>query len=433
MKRAVGVVVVLVCMLVGCTEKEPIDISNIGRVEVEQQGEKLTIWSHYGGWEEVIEDFNRQYPNMEVEVKVLPYEEYVSNYIDALVTGEVPDLMIIDSTDWANFNTLSSFENLSIEPYNASAYKKDFDPELWQLGKAFGGEELIGLSFATAPVVTYYRADVMEAYGFPSEPEALGIYMADPEKWLEMCRVFAKDNKYLSQWAGNAVWIAGLAGPCFDENLNFVRITSEFEQALGISQEVHKERLALYADIWMERGRQALRDGDLIMLYLGTWGANELQTLVPEQEGLWRVTRLPFNIYGWNNSTLMSIPKEGKNKEGAWNFIRFYNFEQDSAALGNIPGYLPSRETQESLNHENTFLGGQKDQQLYYEVLSKTQEYRITPLDKKGFEIWENILNLSLDEEYTVDETTKMMQNAIEERLGKEIELLRKELDMITE
>lgn len=88
MKRAVGVVVVLVCMLVGCTEKEPIDISNIGRVEVEQQGEKLTIWSHYGGWEEVIEDFNRQYPNMEVEVKVLPYEEYVSNYIDALVTGE---------------------------------------------------------------------------------------------------------------------------------------------------------------------------------------------------------------------------------------------------------------------------------------------------------------------------------------------------------
>lgn len=391
----------------------------------DKEKEKITIWSYYGGWESVIEEFNKYYPDIEVEAKSYGYEQYVPVYLEALVSGDGPDIMVIDSTDWSNFNTLSSFEVLSQEPYTANDYKEDFDKEMWEVGKMFGEEDLIGLPFATAPIVTYYRADILEEYGFPSEPEALGKFMESPSNWMNMARTLGLDGKYICQWASNAVWIANSEGPYFDENLNFIKLTPKFKETIKLSHEIHKDRLALYADIWMERGKAALEQGELVMLYLGSWGANELQALLPEQEGLWRVTRLPFNIYGWNNSTIMSMPKNSKNKDAAWKFIEFYNFQYKQEGVGSIPGYLPFREDKKNLEHENPFLGGQKDQKVYHEVLNLTREYAPTPLDKEAFTIWERELSRGLDEEFTAQETIDNIEHVTLEELGEELEILK--------
>lgn len=165
------------------------------------------------------------------------------------------------------------------------------------------------------------------------------------------------------------------------------------------------------------------------MLYLGSWGASELETLVPEQKGKWRVTALPFGAYGWNNASIISIPENSGNKDAAWKFIEYYIFKHnDKNRLGNVSGYLPFRGVEENLKHKNEFLGGQEDQRVYEELMSKTQEYSVTPLDKAVFKLWDDIVNEGLENGNKSDEILANIKSQVNSKFSKEIKILKNKI-----
>ena len=113
----------------------------------------------------------KENPNIKVKLITFPYEKYELKYKESMIKekGDA-DILIIDSNEYGEFNSINGLENLLDDKYNVTQYKDDYDKELWELGKSIDKTKLLGLPIASAPIVTYYRVDIMEDYGFPSHP-----------------------------------------------------------------------------------------------------------------------------------------------------------------------------------------------------------------------------------------------------------------------
>ncbi|SHK25013.1 multiple sugar transport system substrate-binding protein [Clostridium cavendishii DSM 21758] len=400
--------------------------NNNGNEIKKEKTTTLKLWTHYGGWERSINEFKKDHPDINIEVETFKFDDYVKKYLKALSTGEVPDLMVIDSTSWGNFNSIYGLEDLKKEQYGIAKYENDFDKELWNLGHRFDSKELIGIPFATAPLVLYYRADIMSKYGFPSEPEELGKYIENPENWFKIARTLKKDNIYISEKVTDPMKMAISQYGYYDNNLNFLGNISEFKELLNISKKMKQESLVSYLDLWKEEGVQALKEGKLAMIStFGSWGSGQIENWVPEQAGKWRVTRLPFNIYGWNNSSILSMPTGSKHKEAAAKFIEFYCFKfKQNDLVGSVPGYIPSRNNLKRLEYSNKFLGGQKEQKFYEYLMSKTNEHIVTPLDEKTLGIWEKDINDGIADNKGADAIMDSIRSDIDKTLGEERKIL---------
>lgn len=421
-------ILIIMSILLGCNNKNNHDEKE-SLVETNNKDEiiELNIWSYYGGMEDIIKTFEDKYPNIKVNLKNFSYEEYVNEYKKSLLLNEgQADILIIDSNEYGEFNSIKGLEDLLDDRYNVKSYQKEFDEDLWNLGLALNKEELLGIPISSAPIVTYYREDILGKYGFPTEPKELAEFMKDSENWLNIARKLKEEDIYIFQWYSEIVKVASSGMPYFDSELKYLRDNEEFKGAIDIAIKANSENLALLKDIWSPSGKEALQQGKLAMVYLGSWGTNELKTLAPNLSGKWRVTELPFGVYGWNNSTLLSIPKNSPNKDAAWKFIEHHVFQyNDKGRIGNVSGYLPFREKEKYKGIGNEYLGGQKEQLVYEEVMDKVREYPVTPLDKKAFEIWDLAIRHGGDKDLSSEEIMNNIRESIREQLSKEIEILR--------
>lgn len=419
--KSVLLIAISAVMLIGCSTSKATD--DKGNEDNNNNNNEVVIWSYYNDFDAIISKFNEKYPDIKVKVESFTYDSYLDKFLDALITGEVPDLMIIDSTHYGQFNSIEGLQDL--KELGVEKYQNDFDKELWDLGLSINGKEMLGIPFASAPRLTYYRADIMEKYGFPSDPQELGTYMENPENWLNIARTLKKDNINIIQWAADPVTFTAAGYGSFDRELNYVKSNDAFKTAIDVARQGREESLPSYIDLWSETGQKALRDGEFAMLYLGSWGAKEIENWVPDQAGKWRATRLPLNIYGWNNSTIMSMTKQSKNKEDAYKFLEFFCFEYASeTSLGSVSGYLPLRNNPKAIEYENPFLGNQKEQALYEDIMAKTNEYPVTALDEEAFKIWEECVNNGLSENSSTDEIINNIDAQVKTKLGKKKEIL---------
>lgn len=392
---------------------------------------ELTLWSFYeGGWDHAISEFRKLYPNIKINVKAFSYGEYEEVYLNALVTGNVPDIMSFDSNQFRNFKDINGLQDLTQVPFNANEYQKQFPEALWQTGTAVNNKKLIGIPFSTSPLVTYYRKDIMEKYGFPSEPEELATFMENPSNWLKIGETLNKDGTSIMQWPNEIMNIYKSASSFYDNEYNFQLNTELINEAIVLSQKAYQSELFRKYDLYTPEGQAALRENKLAMTYLGTYGAQQLSELAPEQAGKWRVTRLPFNVFGWTNSSILSIPAAGVQKEAAWKFIEFYSFELIKHGFsGSVPGILPARTIQMNGNQESTFLGGQQIQKTFIEIMSQTNERFITPLDEQSEQIWQQHIDSGIEWNVEPSQILEKITQDLNQNLGQEQKILRENIE----
>lgn len=409
MKKCSLVIGIVLLLLTGCSalhEEQEYEITS---------DNKLEIWSYYEGWESVAEQFKKNYAkDIEIEVKVFANNEYVDAYLDGLSNEEGPDILILDSLQMGQFNTVDAFEDLQSEPYNIGKYQQDFDTGAWGAGLDFSDEKMIAVMMANAPKVMFYRADIMKAYGFPDEPQALAEYLVEPAHYLKMAETLKREGIYMTQWALDPLGVMMSSMPYFDKEYNFVMNSKQFVEGIELCRSFVDKGLVSYKDIWLEEGQELIRNNQMAMLYLGTWGSSQIEEWVPEQAGLWRVAELPFNTNAISNGTLMAIPSNSNNKELAWEFIEEYIFGDLMPIVRNsVPCYLPKQEIFSKAAGENAFLGGQNEQRLYSDLSRECEYVNITPLDESAF----NIINQQLIRGLNAGLNSKVIMENIETQI----------------
>lgn len=95
------------------------------------QGE-LSIWAYYNiYWQHAFESFQKKYPNVTFKVESFTYDTSEDQYLEALLSGDVPDVMIFDHRQFRNFKAIDGLEDLNDPPYYTDQLKSDFPDPLW--------------------------------------------------------------------------------------------------------------------------------------------------------------------------------------------------------------------------------------------------------------------------------------------------------------
>jgi len=285
---------------------------------------------------------------------------------------------------------------------------------------------MIGFPFGSSTLMTYYRADIMEQYGFPAEPEEFARFMEVPENWLAVARALKKDGRYLAQWATEIIALYDSTQGVFDENVDFLRNNETYLKAIQFVKQINEEGLVSLTDVWTESGAQMVRDGNLAMLHLGTWGADQIKLWAPDTAGLWRATRLPFNLYGWANSASFMIPSASDQKDWAWEFVKYVSTEWTMKGLSNtVPAYIPARANEQKLAETDEFFGGQQMYALQLQLTKKMKEHKLTPLNQRAKALWSQTINMGIERKKAPETIVQDAELAIRTEMGKEIDILK--------
>jgi multiple sugar transport system substrate-binding protein len=188
----------------------------------------------------------------------------------------------------------------------------------------------------------------------------------------------------------------------FDKDLNYRRNTDNFVRSFDLAKTITQEELYLGQGIWSGEGQQSIKNGKLISIFLGSWGIGQTRDWGgPEQEGKWRATGLPFGAYGGSGGSTVSILSQSKNKELAWEFVKFALASEEGQRIftekGSMPGWKPAWELNVFKDRKEAYLGGQNLNLVAATLLEKVPPSFETPLDATAQGIWSQGINDLLD------------------------------------
>lgn len=340
------VLVVLACgALVGCASGGQGQIPENQTTEAAKSGENvstnktttITFWD--GNWQESVWPevealWNAEHPDIKVEAE---FQADLANdkYMLALTNGTAPDVMSC-ALDW--ITTFGSAELLA--PLDEYVTRDSLDVNQFVAGanqaSTIGGK-LYGLPFRSETHVLFYNKDILEAAG----------YSKAPETWEEVKEVAAACTK-------DGVYGYGLCGTNYSnfsfQYINMLRSSggnllsednakSEFNSDIAIqTAQMYKDLMAYAPASLLENDNVANRtlfaSGKIAMYCSGIYDVEVIQETNPELN--FACAMLPTSNGAERNTILggwsVAIPECSKEKEAAWEFVKFLT-RPDVAAI----------------------------------------------------------------------------------------------------
>ncbi len=251
--------------------------------------------------------------------------------------------------------------------------------------------KIYAMPWDSGPVVMYYRRDVFEKAGLPSDPELVGELVATWDGYLEVCRTI-KEKTGLYCFAHNkannygrlyemALWEQGLG--YYDAETGDITVDSEANIAtLEMLGQFWKEDLASdnleWTDAWynefasLDEPVATLIEASWMDVFLKSW-------IAPGTEGLWGVTRMPAGPLGGaraanDGGSTFVINAKTDNPDAAWAFVEFTLGQRESELkMFAKSGFIPALETTYDdpiFNEGDPFFDGQATRQVYAEVVA---------------------------------------------------------------
>lgn len=356
--------------------------------------------------------FNSLYPKATINITVIDTMD--SNAIINAVADNSensPDLIIYSLDYIGEFNAINAFENLLNDSYSFDNIKNIFPESDINSCMSMDKTKLIALPFTQASTVTYYRSDILENLGIPSDPEELALAMETAEGWLEIAKKLKEENIYALQWKDAFVKLTLNSQGVFDDNMDLNIENDKMKDALLIANESYNLGLISRLDLWTDEGRNAVRNGEIAMIHLNKWGENYLKETTPNTIGKWRVTRLPLGLYSSENTNAISIVATSKYKTQAWKLAKALILDENT--------YY------KSITYDKSeFLGNQDSNLLYRDISNKLPLINRTMLDDTVSSILLEAVNNHTDKTLNVDNFLSSIKVKITNQIGNEQRIL---------
>lgn len=352
----------------------------------------ITIWGWTSAIRDVVEasglvdDFLALHPNVNIEITYYAPADMYTNFPLALTAGTgACDVCLIESSNLAQFVHMGGLLDLTewLEPYF------DLINEFRWSDTEMDGR-YYAMPWDSGPVVMYYRRDVFEQAGLPSEPEEVDALVATWDDYYNTCQIIV-DTTGLPCFAHNrannygrlyemVLWSRGLG--YFDaetgelsvdspENIETLEMFGRFWDAGLVSDSLE------WTDPWyaefssLESPNATIVIASWMEVFMKDW-------LAPGTEGLWGAVRMP----AWDADSARAandggstfvIPAQSRNADAAWAFIEFIlGNPENQLRMFEISGFIPALETTYDapiFDEGDDFFGGQLTRQLYAEVL----------------------------------------------------------------
>lgn len=345
---------VMTAVAAGCGGSNAQKSADNGKVQIE-------YWhvaaESFGGptVKELIEEFNKTHPNIEVIEKFNPdmYKGLTQNLQAAIAAGKNPDVV---QMGWSYLNyAADNFKYTDLPTLikeKAPAEDKDFLtknylPNVMALAKTEDGRQ-IGIPYSVSVPVLFYNPEIFKAAGLdPANP---------PKSWSEVAAA-AKQIKektgivgffmqeYADNWAQQAL-IESNGGQMLKKENGKVKAgfdTPEAAQAYQLLADMVKDGSGLHAT--NEEGFQAFLSGKLGMVCTTIGKRANF-----EKSAKFQVMAAPFPKFDGKalkvpagGNFLMVFSKDDAKQKAAWEFIKYLESPEALNKWSTGTGYLPPR------------------------------------------------------------------------------------------
>ena len=310
--------------------------------------------------EQAIEAVRSAHPDAQIEARKAPAGNFATQLFLAINTGRAPDVFLLTG--------------LGIGELGAAGFLEPLDPYLeeWDGWAEYPDEIKAALKFQNhffaVPYVIdthflYYRKDLFERAGLPREWQP-----ATPDDILAAARQLKASLPDVIPYAiyagangGNGTAVRGFlpllyayggsmqdeAGKWIIDSCAIRSTLRYYETAYQIDQTVPQQ--VMTATNPARTMRQAFGNGELGIIFEGSWAYADWEAIDPEAAGeqigfILHPTadgRPPFTIGGLGNTWYINAASE--HKDLAWEFIKAMNTREAQVALNLADPHIPAR------------------------------------------------------------------------------------------
>lgn len=351
---------------------------------------EITVWTWPDNdktFEKTTPIFEKKFPDIKVKVQAFDNTTYHDKLLAAIVAGSGPDVAMVEIGNVAKFKGKPGFVDLSEEPYNAAQYEQNYAHFSWSYVVDEQTRKIFTLPKNTGPGGFFYRRDIFEQAGLPSEPDAVQTELKDWDAFIEIGKKIAVADK---QWmVGVPAQIyntmraqAGVSN--YDASGNLQLRHEASLAALEHTQEAWKAGLISPFEEWSAEWTGAIQNGTIATFLYGNWFGGLLKDVyASDAAGKWGIANAPaYNSTTAYNSggDFIGILTTSAKKQAAWEYIKFVT--QDSESLETMylsndlyPAWEPALQ-EEWLNTVDAYY---KDQQIN-QIFSSVQETMVPPV-----------------------------------------------------
>lgn len=402
---------------------------------VESKPSEISGTIEVGGWpsgddafKAALDGFNEKYPNVKVELVFTDTTSHHQSLQSALVAGSgAPDVAMVEGAYISQYR--DSLALCDLNTLGAAELKDDFVEFKWNQAISSDGKRMVAIPWDLGPTLYYYRTDVFEEVGLPTDPDEVAQLMSTWDGVLKVAEAVSIPGErwFLPSAAYPYQWMF-INRDYFDENLNLQLVRDGDLECLKACLAIRKNGWDMNVDMWSGEAYAAYAAGTCVSVAAGSWFSGFLKTDIdPEGSGHWGATVLPGGMpaTNWGGSFLV-IPEQSQNKEAAWAFVKYMlaTSEGQNAmfkAVDYFPAYIPAwSEAPELYTAPDEYFGGQAPNSIATKIAADVPVVYNTIMDVTA----EGYLYSSFNAGAEAGETPEQ----IRERLGRDIETATAEL-----
>ncbi len=367
--------------------------------------------------------YKKLHPEVTIKLNILGYGDHHTALQTALATGSgAGDVACIEVGYVGRFMEGGGLVNLDEAPYNVKQYQNQVTAYAWSQATATDGHNY-AMPTDVASGTMFYRKDVLDR---------LGVKVSDLTKSWDSFIAAGKQMKAKDpsvSLMGDAAqlaflyWKANVADgeyEFFDKSGKVLVDSPRFVKAFELAKAVRDAKLDAKIGNWSPEWTDGLNKGTLAVQFFGAWFEGTMRGMVPTTAGKWRSADLPNKTFGSWGGSFYAIPKESKQKDAAWDFVKYMTLNKDAQltslkAISALPS-LKSAQNLPELRQPLAFLGGQASRTTWVKNANKVKPVDVNKLDAVATEEVGKALTSVLEEGKDIKASLAEAKAAIERR-----------------
>jgi multiple sugar transport system substrate-binding protein len=352
----------------------------------------VTVWYWDKVFDASVAAFQQAHPNITVKFEPQPFADVHDKLLTSFASGSgAPDVTSIAIDRIGAFTAKGGLVDLKNAPFDGGQFEKDMVSYKWTQASTADGR-LVAMPWDIGPAGFWYRADVFEAAGYPTEPEEVAALISGSEHTWEDFLAFAKE--FRAKTGGKTALFADAQTDIYaaayrqqGEGLQDgakLLIEEKLTRPYQLAAQARRDTIDANIAWWGAEWATGLIDQAFAGMMIACWMQGFVTRDQPETVGQWRLVPAPERGYNFGGS-FMAIPEQSKNQEAAWELIKYVCASAEGQNLlfksaGFFPAYKPA--WQDPLYDEPVdFFGGQKAFRVWADIADTGEAIFRTPND----------------------------------------------------
>ncbi|WP_078556895.1 ABC transporter substrate-binding protein [Bacillus alkalicellulosilyticus] len=341
---------------------------------------ELTMWL-FGttGYDELAKQYTAENPHITFNIQEGDMQDMSNNLFTALSAGSgAPDIAMVEVGQIDRFKDAADrFHNLY--DLGAADVQGNFVDWAWSVGGTADGSIQIGLPTDIGPTAMFYRSDLFEAAGLPTDPAEVAAQINTWEAYAEAGAKLAENGVLLAdgpELIFNALRDQAPVSYFNEQDELIINDEPYIREAYDYTAELIADGTIGNIELWTPEWGAGMGDGTYATLLAPAWMQGVIKGNAPDASGSWNVAVMPEGAGNWGGSYL-AIPAESDHAPEAYAFISWVTSVEGQTLSFLDKGLFPSApavyDDAEFLAYTDEYFGGAPTAQIFGEAAEQVQ------------------------------------------------------------